>query len=107
MGAVGRHVRVHAVSASHNLNQAFAYAPFKGGAGPTQEQSQACNNALVAALVAEGLPVRWQHDEALDEQVVAVGDKAASYDRWGFCSADGALDNVDLALTVAYFKGQL
>jgi hypothetical protein len=71
------------------------YVPYTGGAGPSKEQEDDNNTALAMAvtiLTTKRVTRKIiQYDEGDVSLAVVVGDRAVSYDRWGFCAEECSL----------------
>jgi len=94
-----------------DFNTEFGYRPYTGGAGPSKEDMVNATAALYCALFSVGMQPRIEcEDDGSDDGilVVTVGSRRVSYDRWGYCNADGnpetEIDQVDLNGAVAYFQ---
>lgn len=92
-----------------SLNEKYGYRPYSGGAGPTHQQEADFVALLHRAALAEGLQasLKLVDDEDIEDVChVAVGERLVAYDRWGYCSADGKLDQASLADALTYFKSE-
>lgn len=83
-----------------NINDRFAYKPYSGGAGPTDEQREQFDRLLASVISAHGVKYRIVNNGI--DNCVFVGDRGIGYDRWGYTSFDGSLDQVDLQTAVLY-----
>ena len=87
--------------AATNSNE--LYEPYRGGAGPSEEM-QFKNNLALALATGNTLAHRVIPECGDNESCIEFEGGVISYDRWGFCSDDGELDQADLETAIEYIK---
>jgi len=98
----------------HKVNEetkkTFGYRPYKGGAGPSEEQVRKRNEALLKALQAKGIKASLKMiDIGADEEIqtVEANGRQAGFDRWGYNSDDSdTLDQASFEEALAYLMGK-
>lgn len=88
-----------------NINEKYGYQPYTGGAGPTLFQIHAFGSLLSDVLAANRIPFTVESEEESDSWIVVHG-RRVQYDRWGYVSDDGVLDQVDLDTAFRYLSYQ-
>lgn len=79
----------------------MCFVAYRGPAGPTREQASRNVQALVEVFHKTGRSIATSIND-FDEVVTVVQGVEIVYDRWGFCSSDGTLDQAGWHETVAY-----
>jgi hypothetical protein len=96
-----------------DFNTKYNYVPYKDGAGPTAEATEAFNQLLMKALTEHNIPHTYERSTVYlpeGEMVIRIdGNRSVLYDRWGyylntvrFVDEVDNLDNVDLDTMLRY-----
>ena len=109
-----RHADFSGMVYGHKVNEetkkTFGYRPYKGGAGPSEEQVRKRNEALLKALQAKGIKASLKMiDIGADEEIqtVEANGRQAGFDRWGYNSDDSdTLDQASFEEALAYLMGK-
>ena len=89
--------RIREATIPLSFHEQYDYKPYVGGAGPTDEQFAELQRVLMTALSDHNIPFKLRCRE--EDTYIVVGNKEVIYDRWGYCSYDGQLDQADLETT--------